>query len=197
VGHFCVNCGGPLVIRIIEGRETEACPRDDFVLWHDPKVATAVIVEAPGGLVLGRRGIEPAYGMWCLPGGFVNDDESPLDAAARECREEIGASVDVESVIGVYHGTKTDAPSIVIIIYRGKLPEGERPSPGSEMLEVGVFAVNALPALAFSSHREALADYVRLVGPPGAGRPGASAARARRGRRPSPARGSPRRRRTP
>lgn len=197
MGHFCVNCGGPLVVRLIEGRETEACPRDDFVLWHDPKVATAVVVEAPGGVVLGRRGIEPGYGLWCLPGGFVNDDESPVDAAARECREEIRASVDVESVLGVYHGARGGAPSIVIIGYRGKLVDGELPTPGTEMLEVGVFALGALPPLAFSSHRTAVADYVRLGGAPVAEPPRASAARVRRGRRPSPARGSPRRRRTP
>ena len=63
---------------MIEGRELEACPNDDFVLWHDPKVTTAVVVETDGGIVLGRRAIEPGRGHWCLPGGFVNDDEDPL-----------------------------------------------------------------------------------------------------------------------
>jgi len=76
-----VNCGAALEPRTIEGRELEACPNDGFVLWHDPKVATAVVVEAGGGIVLGRRGIEPGYGLWCLPGGFVNDDEDPAQAA--------------------------------------------------------------------------------------------------------------------
>ena len=82
MGHFCVRCGSPLVLREIEGRRLEACPNDDFVLWRDPKVATAVVVETSGGIVAGRRAIEPAYGEWCLPGGFVNDDESPIQAAA-------------------------------------------------------------------------------------------------------------------
>ncbi len=44
-GHFCVNCGAPLITKLIEGREHEVCPNDSFVLWHDPKVATAVVVE--------------------------------------------------------------------------------------------------------------------------------------------------------
>ena len=68
VSHFCVNCGAHLVPRVIDGRELEACPNDSFVLWHDPKVATAVVVEVDGGIVLGRRSIEPGYGLWCLPG---------------------------------------------------------------------------------------------------------------------------------
>jgi 8-oxo-dGTP diphosphatase len=159
VGHFCVNCGSPLVIRVFEGRELEACPNDDFVLWRDPKVAAAIVVEAAGGIVLGRRAIEPGYGLWCLPGGFVNDDESPAEAVARECREEIGAKVEVDSVLDVYHGAKTTAPSIVVVAYRGHLAVGEKVAPGEEMLEVGVFRLDALPPIAFPSHREALARY--------------------------------------
>ena len=159
MGHFCVRCGSPLVIRVIEGRELEACPNDDFVLWRDPKVAAAIVVEAGGGIVLGRRAIEPGYGEWCLPGGFVNDDESPAEAVVRECREEIGAAVEVESVLDVYHGAKTTAPSIVVIAYRGRLAVGETVAPGDEMLEVGVFRLDALPPIAFPSHREALARY--------------------------------------
>ncbi len=91
VGHFCVNCGAPLVVQTIEQRELEVCPNDGYVLWHDPKVAAAVVVEAEGGIVLGRRAIEPGLGLWCLPGGFVDDDEDPAAAALRECREEINA----------------------------------------------------------------------------------------------------------
>ena len=159
MGHFCVRCGSPLVIRVIEGRELEACPNDDFVLWRDPKVAAAIVVEAGGGIVLGRRAIEPGYGLWCLPGGFVNDDESPAEAVVRECREEIGATVEVESVLDVYHGPKTTAPSIVVIAYRGHLAAGQKIAPGEEMLEVGVFRLDALPPFAFPSHREALARY--------------------------------------
>ena len=103
LGHFCVNCGAALVTRVIEGREVEACPNDSFILWHDPKVSTAVIVEAAGGIVLGRRSIEPGYGLWCLPGGFVNDDEDPAAAAVRECLEEITAPVELTGLVGVFH----------------------------------------------------------------------------------------------
>lgn len=161
MGHFCVNCGAPLEVRVIEGREVEACPNDSFVLWHDPKVSTAVVVEVAGRIVLGRRAIEPGYGLWCLPGGFVNDDEDPAAAAARECLEEISAPVELTGLIGVYHIAKTGAPSMVGIAYRGRLVDGARPSAGPEMLEVGVFALDSLPELAFPSHRTVLDEYVR------------------------------------
>jgi 8-oxo-dGTP diphosphatase len=164
VAHFCVNCGAVLVPREIEGRMHEGCPNDDFVLWHDPKVVTAVVVEAPGGVLLGRRGIDPGRDLWCLPGGFVNDDEGPLDAAVRECREEIGAGVEVTGLVGVYHIAKTDAPSMVGIGYRARLMDGEKAEPGNEMLELQVFALDSLPPLAFPSHRQILGDYVTSLG---------------------------------
>ena len=171
MGHFCVNCGTALVPRVIEGREVEACPNDTFVLWHDPKVSTAVIVEADGGIVLGRRAIEPGYGLWCLPGGFVNDDEDPAAAAARECLEEISVPVELTGLIGVYHIAKTGAPSMVVIAYRARLAKGARPSAGVEMLEVGVFQFDSLPSLAFPSHQTVLAEYLRSPGRAGEGAP--------------------------
>lgn len=159
MGHYCLKCGAPLVIKVIEGRELEACANDDFVLWRDPKVATAVVVESGDGIVFGRRSIEPGYGEWCLPGGFVNHDEDPADAAVRECREEIGAEVELRELLGVYHVSKMTASSIVGIAYRGVLLDGETISAGPEMLEVAVFRPGETPPVAFPSHLEVLAMY--------------------------------------
>lgn len=188
MSHFCVNCGAHLVPRVIDGRELEACPNDSFVLWHDPKVATAVVVEVDGGIVLGRRSIEPGYGLWCLPGGFVNDDEDPAAAAIRECLEEISAQVEITGLIGVYHIAKTGAPSMVGISYRGRLADGKRLKPGAEMLEVGVFHLGALPELAFPSHRGVLAEYLKSQAKAEAGELRTGPGAAPRGSPPSPPR---------
>jgi ADP-ribose pyrophosphatase YjhB (NUDIX family) len=157
--HYCVKCGSKLEPRVIEGRTFEACPNDDFVLWHDPKVVTSVVVEHAGGVLLGRRTIEPMLGLWCLPGGFVNDDEHPRDAAVRECREEICAEVEITKLLGVYHIAKRTAPSMVGIAYIARVSDGHRPQPGLEMSELGTFTAGSLPELAFPSHREILAEY--------------------------------------
>ena len=161
VDHFCVNCGVRLEPKTVEGRELEACSRCGFVLWHDPKVVTLVDVETEvGDVVVGRRGIEPGYGLWCLPGGYVNDDEHPADSALRECREEIGVDVDITGLLGVYHIRKVGAPSMVGIGYRARLRPGQRPAAGEEMLEVAAFPGDRLPELAFTSHREAMSDWL-------------------------------------
>jgi 8-oxo-dGTP diphosphatase len=197
LGHFCVNCGAALVPKIIEGREVEACPRDSFVLWRDPKVATAVVVESTGGVVLGRRSIEPGYGLWCLPGGFVNADEDPAEAALRECLEEIGAEVELTGLLGVFHIAKTDASSMIGLAYHGRLKDGSAPRAGDEMLEVGVFSLDALPQLAFPSHADVLAAFVRSPAPQAAAAPLNRGAAARGGGRPSRGRAAPKQRNKP
>jgi 8-oxo-dGTP diphosphatase len=194
VSHFCLHCGTELVTRVIEGRELEACPKDDFVLWHDPKVSTAVVVEVDGGVVLGRRAIEPGRGLWCLPGGFINDDEGPWEAASRECMEEICVAVELTRLIGVYHIAKRGAASMIGIAYHARLAGVGRPSPGSEMLEVGVFPLDSLPPLAFPSHHKVLAEYEGALSLAGKAKSPArveaagsrtAVAKALRGRRPS------------
>lgn len=161
MGRYCINCGTPLGTRVIEGRSLEACATCDFVLWRDPKVVTMVLVETDGGLLVGRRAIEPAYGAWCLPGGFVNHDEAPAEAAARECFEEVCAEVDVLGLVGVFHVRKEGAASMVGIAYRARLRDGARPAAGEEMLEVRAFPPEVLPELAFPSHREAVLEWGR------------------------------------
>jgi 8-oxo-dGTP diphosphatase len=196
VSHFCTNSGAPLVVQVIEGRELEACPNDGYVLWRDPKVAAAVVVEVDGGIVLGRRSIEPGYGLWCLPGGFVNDDESPAAAAVRECMEEINAEVELTTLLGLYHIAKTTASSIVGIAYVGRVVGGSTISAGAEMLEVRAFAPDALPELAFPSHQAVVARYLMSPGQPAGPEPLNAAFAVRPASRPSPPPGPPRQRRS-
>jgi len=165
--NFCQQCGHAMGSKRIEGREVPACPSCGFIAWRNPLVATMVVVETSGGIVLGRRAIEPGYGLWCLPGGFVNEDEAPEEAAARECEEEIAARVDIGSLLGIYHITRGDGRGMVAIAYRATLQGDDSPSAGHEMLEVGLFAPENLPDLAFTSHRRAIADYLGVRGEAG------------------------------
>jgi len=158
---FCQQCGHEMEPRDIDGRQVPVCPSCGFTAWANPLVATMVVIETPGGLILGRRSIEPGYGLWCLPGGFVNEDEAPAEAARRECLEEIQAMVTIDSLLDVYHIIRGDGRGMVAIAYVGRLGEGEAPSAGSETLEVGLFAPDSLPEIAFSSHRRAIGDWMR------------------------------------
>jgi len=153
--RFCPACGAELVERAVESRLLGACPDCDFVAFHDPKVVAVTALLEDGGVWLIRRGIEPRLGEWALPGGYVDYEEHPKTAAARECLEEIGCEVAVERLLGVHHATFGNG-GVVIVAYSGRIVAG-RPRPGPEALEVARFGAAELPPLAFHTHDEILA----------------------------------------
>jgi 8-oxo-dGTP diphosphatase len=158
--RFCPACGSELVERLVEQHTLGACPECDFIAFRDPKVVAVTALLEAGAVWLLRRGIEPRLGQWALPGGYVDYDEHPSDAAARECLEEIGCRVAVDRLQGVHHAAFRDG-GVVIIAYVGRIVAG-RPQPGPEALEVARFERRALPPLAFATHQAILDD---LLGP--------------------------------
>jgi len=101
---FCPMCGGALEPRAIKQNEPErlVCVRCGFVFYLDPKVAVGTIIRDDGGrIALVKRAIEPGYGKWVYPGGYVDRGELVHDAAIREAREESGLHVRLGRLINV------------------------------------------------------------------------------------------------
>lgn len=160
---FCPKCGGGLVSRSVKAGDPErlVCRNCGFVFFLDPKVAVGTIVSLDGGLVLLRRGIEPAYGKWVFPGGFVDRGERVEEAAIRETREESTLDVRLTRLLNIY--SYPEHP-VIIIVYVGEAVGGSV-SAGDETLEARTFTPDAIPweELAFPSTAHALKDY--LSGP--------------------------------
>jgi 8-oxo-dGTP diphosphatase len=163
--RFCPRCGDPLARRLLKPGEPErlVCDGCSFVFYLDPKVAAGVIVPYGGRVVLLRRSIEPSYGRWVFPGGFVDRGEHPRAAASREAWEEAGIEVAVRELLGVYH--EPPGSPVVLVVYHAELIAGT-PTARDESLDVGLFAPDAIPwpELAFPTTRAALADYVTRLG---------------------------------
>ena len=157
---FCPKCGGELGRRLIKVSEPErlVCRACGFVFFLDPKVAVGTIVAVNSGIVLLRRGIEPAYGKWVFPGGFVDRGERVEEAAIRETREECHLVVRISRLLNIY--SYPDHP-VIIIVYVGEVVDGQ-PSAGDETLEVQAFQHAAIPwkELAFPSTVQALRDFI-------------------------------------
>jgi 8-oxo-dGTP diphosphatase len=163
--RFCPRCGHPLTPRCVKAGEPDrlCCDGCDFVFYLDPKLAAGVVTSHRGRVLLLKRAIEPAYGAWVFPGGFVDRGEHPEQAAVREAMEEAGVEVRLDGFLGIY--SQPPGSAVVLVVYHGEVVGGE-PQALDESLEVGLFPPEELPwaELAFATTRLAAADYVRRLG---------------------------------
>jgi 8-oxo-dGTP diphosphatase len=154
--NFCPRCAHALEDQFKFGRMRRVCPACGFIFFQDPKVASAVLAEQAGRVLLIKRAVDPRKGAWALPAGFVEIDESPTEAAARECLEETGLLVQVTDVLGVFHGRDNPNSPVILIVYWSKIIGGELTA-GDDAEEVRLFEANKIPDnLAFESTRVAL-----------------------------------------
>ena len=138
------------------------CPECSRVIFYDPKVAVICIVPRNGKVLMIRRSTDLGYGLWGLPGGYVDRGEVVEVAAAREVWEETGLEVAVGGLLGLF--SESGNP-VIVAAYIGRETGGTLAA-GPEALEVEFFDVDNLPELAFPRDREVL---VRWVGDTGIG----------------------------
>jgi len=159
--QFCPRCGGALERRLLKATEPErpVCARCGFVFYIDPKIAVGTIIDVGGGkLVLVRRAIEPGYGKWVFPGGYVDRGELLTAAAIREAREECGLDVRLDGLVNIYSYAGR-AP--IIVVYAATAVGGTLCT-DEECLESAEFAPTRIPwdELAFRSTDDGLRDYL-------------------------------------
>ncbi len=156
---FCSQCGAPPAVRIPPGDHVPryVCDACNTVHYLNPKIVAGCIPEWHDQVLLCRRAIEPHYGLWTLPAGFMENNESVVAAALRETREEANAEIDNPKLYGVYSLIHV---SQVYLMFRGRLRDGYA-SAGEESLEVRLFTEEEIPwdELAFAVIRETLQQY--------------------------------------
>ena len=125
--------------------------------YQNPLVVVGCVVEHEGKILLCKRAIEPRYGYWTVPAGFMELGESLAEGAARETREEACAEVDIGHLFASID--VIDAGQ-VHLFFTAKLKGGY--GVGAESLETELFAEDEIPwdDLAFRSGRYALKMYL-------------------------------------
>jgi ADP-ribose pyrophosphatase YjhB (NUDIX family) len=157
----CRNCGAATVMRLPDDGDTKeraVCPACHTVHYVNPLNVVGMVAEWEGKILLCKRNIEPRWGKWTLPAGFMELDETTSDGARRETLEEAGACVGdamLFSIISVVHVGQ------VHIFYHAPLLSPHF-NPGHESLEARLFAENEIPwdELAFRTVRETLQRYL-------------------------------------
>lgn len=161
---FCAACGRRLVERFVaeEARERLVCGACGEIRYVNPLLVAGTIPVAGGRVWLLRRAIEPRYGAWTFPAGYMELGETVEEAAIRETSEELGVEVSLGSLLNVYSRRATT--SVLMVFLAETLGE---PRGGKETLEFATFHPDSIPwdDLAFWNTEAALRDWVsRLEG---------------------------------
>lgn len=140
---FCANCGSAVVRRVPPGDTLPrwVCDECGEVHYQNPKLVVGTVPEHDGRILLCRRAIEPRYGYWTLPAGFMENDETTGQAALRETLEEAGARVELGAPFSMISVPRVNQVHVFYLARLGVLEF----KPGEESLEVALFDEAAIP----------------------------------------------------
>ena len=156
---YCPKCAHETVREIPEGedRERDVCPACGEIFYVNPKVIVGCIPTIGDKVLLCKRAIEPRYGKWTLPAGFMENRETTEEGAARETWEEAEARTVNMALYRIF-----DVPHIsqVYVFYRCDVLD-EKFGAGSESLESKLYAEDEIPwdELAFPVVVEMLREF--------------------------------------
>lgn len=156
---FCSVCGNKVRIGIPSGdnRERHLCDHCGTVHYQNPKVVAGCIAHWEDQVLMCRRAIEPRYGLWTVPAGFMENGETTYQGALRETIEEANARVAIDDLF-----VTVNLPHInqVYMLFRGRLLDLDF-SPGTESLETVLLKEEQMPwaEMAFPTVTEALKLY--------------------------------------
>lgn len=144
---FCSECAHPVALAVPEGdnRPRYVCTHCDAIHYQNPKlvIGSIPVWEQDGELkvLLCRRAIEPRYGFWTLPAGFMENAETTEEAAVRETEEEAGANIELGSLFTLLNVAHVHQ---VHLFYLARLRDLDF-APGVESLEVQLFSEREIP----------------------------------------------------
>lgn len=154
--NFCSHCGNQLNYIVPQGddRPRHVCPACDRIHYINPKLVVGCVADWEDRILLCKRAIEPRYGKWTLPAGFLEAGETVAEGARRETLEEAKAKVEI---IAPYTLLNLTFVNQVYIMFRARLIDGKFGT-GSESLDVRLFEEREIPwdDLAFKTVRETL-----------------------------------------
>jgi len=148
VANYCPMCGAKLDMRERSGALRPVCPSCDHTVYFDPKVAVAVLILQDGKILLVRRKIEPMQGLWAMPAGFMDYDESPQEAARREALEETGLDVRIDRLLDVFHTPDDGGLANIVIVYQASINCGSMQA-NDDAEAVAWFGKDDVPEVAF------------------------------------------------
>jgi ADP-ribose pyrophosphatase YjhB (NUDIX family) len=156
--RYCTECAAPL-----EQRDaTEYVCANGHEYWNEPHASACVAVLRDGQVLLARRGNEPRKGKYVLPGGFVEFDETPYEAARREMREETGLDCPELDLLEVHTVRYRENEASLSVVFHARQWKGE-PTAGDDAAALVWRPVEFVETDEFAWHIPNLADKLRAL----------------------------------
>ncbi len=156
----CRNCGTAVAYRVPDDgdtRERAVCPACTTIHYENPLNVVGTIPVLEDRILLCKRNIEPRWGMWTLPAGFMELGETAAQCAARETDEEAGAQFEIGDLFSVISVPRAGQ---VHLFFRANL-RSDRFNPGPETIEARLFSETEIPwdEIAFRTVSETLRRF--------------------------------------
>jgi ADP-ribose pyrophosphatase YjhB (NUDIX family) len=156
----CRKCGTSVVYRVPDDGDTKEraiCTACTTVHYENPLNVVGTVPAWGDKVLLCKRNIEPRWGKWTLPAGFMELNETVAEGAARETVEESGAEFELEGLFSLVNVARVGQ---VHLFYRARLLS-DRFKPGFETIEARLFAEDEIPwdEIAFRTVKETLEHY--------------------------------------
>lgn len=156
---FCSNCGAKVAFKIPAGDSLPryVCDACNTIHYQNPRMIVGCVPVWEDRVLLCKRAIEPRYGLWTLPAGFMENGETLDVGAARETLEEACARVEIGMLYAVYSIPHVNQ---VYLLFLAKLADLDFKA-GSETLETRLFREDEIPwdQIAFATVRNTLTHY--------------------------------------
>jgi ADP-ribose pyrophosphatase YjhB (NUDIX family) len=158
--QHCKQCGTAVVYRVPDDGDTKeraVCPNCDTIHYENPLNVVGTVPHWGDKVLLCKRNIEPRFGKWTLPAGFMELNETTAEGAARETDEEAGAQFEMEGLFTLLNVARVGQ---VHLFYRARLLSDQF-KPGTETIEAQLFAEDEIPwdEIAFRTVKETLERY--------------------------------------
>ncbi|MFP4227092.1 MAG: NUDIX domain-containing protein [Desulfobacterales bacterium] len=157
--RFCHFCGHPLAEKTVDGHARLFCQACDIPIYENPVPAACIVtIDDADRLLLVKRSVEPKKGYWCLPGGFMELQETPEEAGLRELHEETGLTGKIDCLLGVTTNNSQQYDTVLMVGFLVTSYEGELIA-GDDADAADWFTYPDLPEIAFDSHRRFISQY--------------------------------------
>jgi ADP-ribose pyrophosphatase YjhB (NUDIX family) len=156
---FCSNCGTSIKFGVLPNEHLPRyyCDACGVIHYINPKIIVGCLPIWEDKVMLCKRGIEPQYGLWNIPGGFMENDETVEHGAMREMEEETHGKVKMIGLHTIYNVIPVNQVHLHFLVDMVDLNYALT----DESIDIQLFKEEDIPwsEIAFASSRFALKKY--------------------------------------